>query len=507
MFEDVLNRLGIRDVNSGVCVGPDWLERPGGEELVSVNPSTGQPIARVQTASRDDYDRVVEAARQSFQTWRMLPPPERGEIVRQLGLALRAHKQDLGLLVTLENGKIRSEGEGEVQEMIDMCDFAVGLSRQLYGLTIASERPNHRMMEQWHPLGAVGVITAFNFPVAVWAWNAAVAAVCGDPTIWKPSPHTPLVSVAVQNIANQVMRDHGVSGVFNLCIGAGVEVGQWLAEDERLPLISATGSCEMGRQVGSTVSGRLGRALLELGGNNAVILTESANLDLALRAVLFAAMGTAGQRCTTLRRLIVHESIADGFVDQLLRAYQTVKIGDPWEDGVLVGPMINEGAVTNMMTALEKIREQGGEILCGGNRLERPGYFVEPAIVRARPDMPIVSEETFAPILYVLTYRELDEALALHNSVTQGLSSAIFTDSLREAEQFLSPAGSDCGIANVNIGTSGAEIGGAFGGEKDTGGGREAGSDSWKIYMRRQTCTINRGTELPLAQGVRFDVS
>jgi L-aminoadipate-semialdehyde dehydrogenase len=408
--------------------------------------------------------------------------------------------------VTLEAGKIRSEGLGEVQEMIDICDFAVGLSRQLYGLTIASERPQHRMFEQWHPLGPVGVITAFNFPVAVWAWNAAIAAVCGDTIVWKPSTETPLTAIAVQNVCDKVMAANGLRGIFSLCVGDADPIGIAMTADRRLPLISATGSCAMGCKVGTAVSQRLGRSLLELGGNNAVILAESANLDLALRGVVFAAVGTAGQRCTTLRRLIVHESIADSFVARLVKAYGSVKIGNPLEDGVQMGPLINEQAVETMLLAVEAIKTQGGQIVCGSQRINRPGCFVEPTIVRARPDMPIVRAETFAPLLYVMTYRTLDEAIAIHNGVDQGLSSAIFTDRLTEAETFMSARGSDCGIANVNIGTSGAEIGGAFGGEKDTGGGREAGSDAWKAYMRRQTCTVNWGNDLPLAQGVHFDV-
>jgi len=506
MFGFVLDRLGIREINSGVCCG-GWIDAPGGDELASENPATGETLAVVRTAGRGDYDRCVEVSQQAFARWRMLPPPQRGEIVRQIGLALREHKRDLGLLVTLETGKIRTEGEGEVQEMIDMCDFSTGLSRQLYGLTIASERPEHRLFEQWHPLGVAGIITAFNFPVAVWAWNATLAGVCGDACLWKPSPLTPLTAVAVQHIVNGVLRRHDCEGVFNLCISAGSLAGEWIADDPRIPLVSATGSCAMGRKVGEAVSRRLGRTLLELGGNNGVIVAPSANLDLALRGVLFAAVGTAGQRCTTLRRLFLHESIADNFVERLQNAYASVRVADPWDDGTLMGPLANAQAVERMMSALDAARRQGGEILYGGNRIDRPGYFVEPTIVRARPDMPIVSEETFAPILYVMTYRTLDEAIACHNRVAQGLSSAIFTDSLAEAEQFLSAAGSDCGIANVNIGTSGAEIGGAFGGEKETGGGREAGSDAWKAYMRRQTCTINRGRDLPLAQGVQFDVT
>jgi len=463
-------------------------------------------IARVKMASVDDYERVAEEAQRAFLRWRNVPAPQRGEVVRQIGLALRDTKEDLGLLVTQETGKIRSEGDGEVQEMIDICDFAVGLSRQLHGLTIASERPLHRMMEQWHPLGPIGIITAFNFPVAVWAWNAMIAAVCGDTMIWKPSPETPLTAIAVQSIVNKVAAHNDCRGVFNLVIGDAEDVGERMIHDPRLPLISATGSCRMGARVGAVVGERLGRSILELGGNNAIVVTPTADLDQALRATVFAAVGTAGQRCTSARRLIVHESIGESFLDRLVKAYGSLRIGDPWEEGVLVGPLINERAVEAMANALKAAQEQGGELVTGGRRIDRPGFFVEPAIVRARPEMAIVGEETFAPILYVLTYQTFDEAIAIQNGVAQGLSSAVFTNDLREAERFMAPDGSDCGIANVNIGTSGAEIGGAFGGEKATGGGREAGSDSWKAYMRRQTCTINRGSTLPLAQGVRFDV-
>jgi aldehyde dehydrogenase (NAD+) len=408
-------------------------------------------------------------------------------------------------LITLETGKIRSEGEGEVQEMIDMCDFAVGLSRQLYGLTIASERVSHRMMEQWHPLGPIGFITAFNFPAAVWAWNATVAAVCGDSMIWKPSPLAPLTAVAIHQMARQAAWEVGFPVVFSLCLGETEDIGERMLADQRLPLISATGSTRMGRRVAEVVGKRLGRTLLELGGNNAIIVAPSADLDLALRGTLFAAAGTAGQRCTTVRRLIVHESIHDAFLARLVGAYRSLLIGDPWEEGVLVGPVINEAAALRMMAALDEAKRKGGEVVCGGRRLDRRGFFVEPTIVKAHPDMPIVAQETFAPILFVMRYREIEEAIAIQNGVEQGLSSAIFTRNLQEAERFVSPSGSDCGIANVNIGTSGAEIGGAFGGEKATGGGREAGSDAWKAYMRRQTCTINYGNELPLAQGVRFD--
>jgi aldehyde dehydrogenase (NAD+) len=424
--------------------------------------------------------------------------------VRRLGNALREKREALGTLVSLEVGKILPEGVGEVQEMIDICDFAVGLSRQLYGKTMASERPNHRMYEQWHPLGPVGVISAFNFPVAVWSWNAAIAAVCGDTVLWKPSERTPLTAVAVTRICNEVMAGSGFEGVFNLVAGTGPEVGRLLVEDRRLPLISATGSTRMGRQVGPAVAARLGRTILELGGNNAIIIMDDADLELAVRAALFAAVGTAGQRCTSLRRLLVHRAVADKMVDRLKEAYAQVRIGDPLEEGTLMGPLVNEAAVENMMAAVETAREQGAQIVTGGRRLDRPGYFVEPTIARIPAGAPIVAEETFAPILWVIEFDTLEEAIELHNAVPQGLSSAIFTRSLKNAERFLSATGSDCGIANVNIGTSGAEIGGAFGGEKDTGGGREAGSDSWKAYMRRQTTTINWGDDLPLAQGIEF---
>ncbi|HET6325765.1 MAG TPA: aldehyde dehydrogenase family protein [Planctomycetaceae bacterium] len=511
MHESILERLGVTSkagggVLSGVQAGSAKIDSTG-PELVSLNPSTGGPLGHVRTATRTEYDAVVEEAQKTFVRWRTVPAPKRGDLVREIGNQLRKHKADLGLLVTLEMGKIRAEGEGEVQEMIDMCDFAVGLSRQLYGLTMPSERSQHRLFEQWHPLGPVGVVTAFNFPVAVWAWNAMLAAVCGDSVVWKPSPHTPLCALAVQRIVSEVARREGFDGLFTLCTTAGVEGGQWMADDPRLPLLSATGSCAMGRALSPRVAARLGRSLLELGGNNGVIIAPSANLDLALRGVAFASMGTTGQRCTTLRRLFLHESVADKFLARLVPVFKSVRIGNPWEDGVLMGPLVSQLAVDGMQRALNAARAQGGEIVCGGKRAARPGFFVEPAIVRARPEMPIVSEETFAPILYVMTYSDFDQVIASHNRVSQGLSSAVFTDRLTEAEQFLSAAGSDCGIANVNIGTSGAEIGGAFGGEKDTGGGRESGSDSWKAYMRRQTCTVNWGRDLPLAQGIEFPVS
>jgi aldehyde dehydrogenase (NAD+) len=505
MIDDLLKRLGVAPVNPGACHGR-WIDEPDAEELESINPATGRPIANVKLARRAAYDEVVDRAGAAFKTWRTTPAPRRGEVVRRIGEALRERKADLGLLITLETGKIRSEGEGEVQEMIDMCDFAVGLSRQLYGLTIVSERPLHRMIEQWHPLGPIGVITAFNFPAAVWAWNAMVAAVCGDTVVWKPSPLAPLTAIAVNKIVGRVAEEEGFPGVFGLCIGSVEEVGEPMLTDARLPLISATGSCKMGRRVAEVVGRRMGKTILELGGNNAVILAPSADLDLAIRGVVFAAVGTAGQRCTTARRLIVHESLYEQVIERLARAYASLPIGDPWEGGVLVGPLIHEQAVEAMQSALRQAESQGGRVVRGGKRLDRPGFFVEPALVRAVRGMPIVGEETFAPILYVMPYRELDEAFAIQNEVEQGLTSAIFTRDLVEAERFLSSEGSDCGIANVNIGTSGAEIGGAFGGEKATGGGREAGSDSWKAYMRRQTCTINYGNQLPLAQGVRFDV-
>ncbi|MGH8927484.1 MAG: L-piperidine-6-carboxylate dehydrogenase [Acidimicrobiia bacterium] len=500
--KQIFEALGLTDHNSGVFAG-EWLDGTGGA-LAVTNPATGEVLASVTQASEGECDQVVESAVKAFDAWRTLPAPKRGEYVRVLGQALRRKKAELGALVSLEMGKIRAEGEGEVQEMIDICDFAVGLSRQLYGMTMMSERPLHRMYEQWHPLGPVGVITAFNFPVAVWSWNSAIAAVCGDSVVWKPSSETPLTAVAVTQIGQQVMAGSGFEGVFNLAVGPGSVVGDHMLHDRRLPLISATGSTAVGKKVAEAVAGRFGRTILELGGNNAIIVMDDANLELAVRAVLFAAVGTAGQRCTSLRRLIVHQAIADKMVDRLVDAYRQVPIGDPLEAGTLMGPLVTPAAVKNMMSALATARDQGGAIVYGGAVIDRPGNFVEPAIVRIRADAPIVREETFAPVLYVIEATGLEEAIAIHNDVPQGLSSAIFTESLRSAERFLSAVGSDCGIANVNIGTSGAEIGGAFGGEKETGGGREAGSDAWKSYMRRQTTTINWGEDLPLAQGITF---
>ena len=455
-------------------------------------------------ASVEDYDRVVAQSVETFDRWRLLPAPRRGQYVRRLGDALREKIEPLGALVTLEMGKIFPEGVGEVQEMVDICDFAVGLSRQLYGNTMASERPNHRMYEHWHPLGPVGVISAFNFPVAVWSWNSALAAVCGDTVVWKPSERTPLSAIAVTRIANEVMEGSGFEGVFNLVVGDGATVGNRMNQDTRLPLISATGSCNMGRIVGPAVAQRMGRTILELGGNNAVIVMDDADLELAVRATLFSAVGTAGQRCTSLRRLLVHRAVADKLVSRLTEAYKQVSIGDPLESGTLMGPLVGERAVEQMMAALDIAREQGARIVTGGNRLDRPGFFVEPTIAVVPKEASITQKETFAPILWVIEFDTLDEAIEIQNGVTQGLSSAIFTESIKNAERFLSAGGSDCGIANVNIGTSGAEIGGAFGGEKETGGGREAGSDAWKAYMRRQTTTINWGDDLPLAQGIEF---
>jgi aldehyde dehydrogenase (NAD+) len=500
----IFRTLGIDDTNSG-AYGGTWLDAAGPSVDV-INPTTGRRLASVVTAGRDDYDRVVDAASATFREWRMVPAPARGEYVRRLGNALRDVKDELGALVTLEMGKIHPEGNGEVQEMIDICDFAVGLSRQLYGLTMASERPRHRMYEQWHPLGPVGVISAFNFPVAVWSWNACIAAVCGDPVVWKPSPGTPLTAIAVTKIAEQVMAGSGFEAVFSLAVG-DADIGGAMTADQRLPLISATGSCRMGAIVGPAVAQRFGRSLLELGGNNAMIVMNDADLDLASRAALFAAVGTAGQRCTSLRRLIVHRDVADDLTKRLVDAYQQVPIGDPMSEGTLMGPLVSTAAVDAMMAAIGIAKEQGGEVLTGGNRLDLDGLsgqFVEPTIIRIGKDAPIVQEETFAPILYMIEVDSLDEAMDVQNGVRQGLSSAIFTDSIGQAERFLSHQGSDCGIANVNIGTSGAEIGGAFGGEKETGGGREAGSDAWKAYMRRQTTTINWGGDLPLAQGIEF---
>jgi aldehyde dehydrogenase (NAD+) len=498
---ETLESLEIEPINSGAC-GGEWIAALAGGEMQSLNPADGKVIAKVQLAGPREYDQVVRQAVAAFSSWRMTPAPKRGEIVREIGDELRRWKAELGALVSIEMGKILAEGQGEVQEMIDIADFAVGLSRQLYGLTMHSERPGHRMYEQWHPLGIAGVISAFNFPVAVWAWNAMIAAVCGDCVLWKPSSKTPLCAIAVQKICNRVFDRHGIKGVFNLLIGR--EVGERMLADRRIPLVSFTGSSQVGVRVAEVVGRRLGRTILELGGNNGIIVMNDANLDLALRAVVFGAVGTAGQRCTTTRRLLLQRGIAERMTDALIAAYKQVKIGNPLDAATVMGPLVSRDAVADMLHGLETIQQQGGEILYGGRHLG--GSFVEPALVRVKPGMPIVKEEIFAPILYVIEFDRLEDAIDQHNDVPQGLASAMFTTNLLSAETFLSHRGSDCGIANINIGTSGAEIGGAFGGEKDTGGGREAGSDSWKAYMRRQTNTINWSSELPLAQGIQFQL-
>jgi aldehyde dehydrogenase (NAD+) len=504
---ETLAALGIRDSNSGTWSGSrGWSEQTSAGLIDSMNPATGKRLAQVRGASAEDYEHVVAAAVQAAKDWRQVPAPKRGEIVRLVGEALRQNKDALGSLVSLESGKIKAEGDGEVQEMIDIADFAVGQSRMLYGLTMHSERAQHRMYEQWHPLGIVGVISAFNFPVAVWSWNAFLAAIAGNAVIWKPSPKTALCAIAVQGICNRVLEQHSLPPVFQLFIDAGTDLATRFVDDRRIALISFTGSTHVGRHIGVRVAERLGKSLLELGGNNAVIVDETANLDLAVPAIVFGAVGTAGQRCTSTRRVLIHRSQAAELERRLLAAYAQVKIGDPLAEGTLMGPLIDAAAVARYQAALETAQAQGGKLLYGGKPLPRAGHFVEPAIVRAGANMPIVATETFAPILYLVPYDTLDEAVQLQNSVPYGLSSAVFTDRLQVAERFLSAEGSDCGIANVNLGTSGAEIGGAFGGEKDTGGGREAGSDSWKAYMRRQTNTINWSSQLPLAQGIQFNV-
>ncbi len=505
----LLRKLGIGEVNLGACAGPgEWIAPAGGPELVSFDPTTGEPLARVVQADAAACERVLERARRAFLRWRSVPAPRRGLLVRDVGAAVRELREPLGELIGLEMGKIRAEGLGEVQEMLDICDFAVGLSRQLYGLSMHSERPGHRLYEQWHPLGPVGIITAFNFPLAVWSWNAAIAAVCGDTTVWKPSSLVPLTAIAVQHVVDRVAQEHGpdAAGVFHLLVGSGAVVGERLIRDPRLPLVSFTGSVSMGRRVAEAVAGRLGRTILELGGNNAVIVAADADLELAVRAIVFGAVGTAGQRCTSTRRVIAHRSVAGELARRLAAAYRSVPIGDPLAEGMLMGPLVNGEAVEAMMRALERARAEGGEVLAGGERLPDKGpCFVTPALVRMPRQSALVLEETFAPILYLLECESPEEAIGLHNGVPQGLSGAIFTTRLEAAERFLSAAGCDCGIANVNVGTSGAEIGGAFGGEKETGGGRESGSDAWKGYMRRQTVTVNASGELPLAQGIRWE--
>ena len=505
-MQSVFEKLGISDENPGVFCG-EW--RGSGATIDKISPIDGRRLASVRTASGDDYDMAIFRAHEAFLKWRTTPGPVRGDTVRHLGNALRESKQDLGQLVTLETGKIIAEGEGEVQEMIDICDFAVGQSRMLYGLTIQSERPSHRLMEQWHPLGVVAVISAFNFPVAVWSWNAALAAVCGDATVWKASEKTPLTAIAVTKIAERVCRETGADpAIFTLLMGDRKTVGQKLSADKRIPLISATGSTQMGVHVAQTVHGRLGKTIMELGGNNALIVCPSADLEMATQSIFFGAVGTAGQRCTSTRRVIMHESIADKVRKKLLAAYKSLRIGNPLDRQTMMGPLIEKNAVDMVQQSIQRLKDEGGEVLYGGERLDGEQYaggcYMTPCLVNAKPDFQIVCHETFGPLLYLLTYRDFDEAIAIQNGVPQGLTSAIFTNDMREAEKFLSGAGSDCGIANVNTGTSGAEIGGAFGGEKETGGGRESGSDSWKMYMRRQTNTINFSTELPLAQGIQF---
>ncbi len=509
---DFLKRLGIKEKNFGASTGLDWLETTDQGELAVVSPVDGKTIASVYLASEQDYERIVARGEAAFRAWRLVPAPKRGEIVRQIGQQLRKHKEDLGTLVSYEMGKSLQEGKGEVQEMIDICDFAVGQSRQLYGYTMVSEREHHRMYDQYHPLGIVGTISAFNFPVAVWSWNAMIATVCGDTNLWKPSSKTPLSAIAVQHILADVIRENGLpEGLFSLIIGRGATVGEKLLNDKRVPLISITASTEVGRHGAQVIAKRFGKAILELGGNNAIILTPQADLKMALPAIVFGAVGTAGQRCTSTRRLIVHESIYDKVKEALIKAYSGLKIGDPLDETNHVGPLIDQGAVSDFKKALVRAGDEGGRLVCGGEVLEGSGYasgcYVQPAIVEVENHYEIVQEETFAPILYLIKYAgEISNAIDLQNGVVQGLSSSVFTENLREAEEFLSAAGSDCGIANVNIGTSGAEIGGAFGGEKETGGGRESGSDAWKAYMRRQTNTINYGRTLPLAQGIKFDI-
>ena len=502
-----ISTLQLASHNLGVCAGghAHWLSN-GTNKIHSICPATEQNIASVQTASQEDYDTLIKKAKATFLKWRTVPAPKRGELVRLLGQALRDNKDSLGDLVAFEMGKSQQEGRGEVQEMIDIADFAVGQSRMLYGKTLHSERFEHRMYEQWHPLGIVGVISAFNFPVAVWAWNACIAAICGNVVVWKPSSKTPLCAIAVQHICNQVMADFGVEGIFNLCVSADHTLATRLVEDRRIALISFTGSTHTGRVVNEKVAHRFGKCLLELGGNNAIILDVDLNMELAIPAIVFGAVGTAGQRCTSTRRVFVPRQMLTPLSQALVSAYAQLKIGDPLDAANHVGPLIDEGAVEQFLKVVSLLKKQGAQVITGGHAIDRAGYFVEPTIVHAQHDWPIVHQETFAPILYLIPYDELEQAIEMQNAVPQGLSSALFTNTVASAERFLSAGGSDCGLANINIGTSGAEIGGAFGGEKETGGGREAGSDAWQAYMRRQTNTINWGSDLPLAQGIRFDL-
>ncbi len=505
-MKDILNSLGLEADNPGTWLGPEALSDDTSPWIESMNPATGDLIARVQSTSPENYEKVLEAASRSAAAWRKVPAPVRGEAIRRLGNELRKHKDALGSLVTLENGKIKAEGDGEVQEMIDICDFAVGQSRMMYGKTMHSERPEHRMYEQWHPLGVVGTITAFNFPVAVWSWNTTLASICGNVSIWKPSPKTPLTAVAVQKIMNDAMADMDLPVISFLFNDVDNSLAERFVDDRRVDLVSFTGSTAVGRKVGVRVAERMGKSLLELGGNNAIIVDKDANLELAIPSIVFGAVGTAGQRCTTTRRVLVEESRLDELKESLVKVYGQLPIGNPLDTDTLVGPLIDQASIDRVKAAIEAVKAAGGEILCGGEEIDGPGNFITPAIAVASNDWDIVQHETFGPILYLIPYKTLDDAIAMQNGVAQGLSSAIFTDNLQAAEAFLSAVGSDCGIANVNIGTSGAEIGGAFGGEKETGGGRESGSDAWQAYMRRQTNTINWGSDLPLAQGLSFDV-
>lgn len=503
----LLQKLNLQAVNAGCAIGDDWLPGSSRQYFASINPTTAQSIARVASTTAHDLDMVIQHSQEAFQRWRVYPAPKRGELIRQIALELRQYKSLLGELIALETGKIKQEADGEVQEMIDIADFAVGQARMLYGKSMHSERVQHQMLEQWHPLGPVAVITAFNFPVAVWAWNAFIAAICGDTLIWKPSHKAPLCAIAVQHICNRVMANAGFADVFSLVITNDNHVAEQLVSDKRIPLVSFTGSTAVGRQIAVNVAARLGKSLLELGGNNAVIVDESANLELAVPSIVFGAVGTAGQRCTTTRRVLVARSRRDELLARLVAAYQQITIGDPLDPATLMGPLIDESAVAAYVRALKQVQDCGGEIFYGGKLIKRAGYFVEPTIVSAQNAWPIVQTETFAPILYIIDYQDFSEALALQNDVPQGLSSALFSENFRHIERFIAATGSDCGLANVNIGTSGAEVGAAFGGEKETGGGREAGSDAWRAYMRRQTNTINWSNELPLAQGIVFNLA
>ena len=503
----ILEKLNIKEDNYGACSGPDgWIKSSSSNKISSINPSTGEIIASVYESTIDDCNTIIKKSTDAYKEWRKVPAPLRGQLVREMAGALRDYKDPLGSLVSLEMGKIKQEGDGEVQEMIDIADFAVGQSRMLYGKTMHSERPQHRMYEQWHPIGPVGVISAFNFPVAVWSWNAFLSAICGNTTIWKPSEETPLCAIAVQNICNEVLKVNDVPNIFSLVIGNGSTVGENLINNKSVPLVSFTGSTKVGKHVGEVVSSRFGKTILELGGNNCIIVDDSADMNMVVPAIVFGAVGTAGQRCTSTRRIIVHENIYDDLIDKVMSAYKQVKIGDPLNKDTLMGPVVNEQAVSDHFTAIEKAVSNGGKVLCGGSRFSENGSFVEPTIIEAKNEWSIVQKETFTPILYIMKYDDLEDAIRMHNDVPQGLSSSMFTLNIKNAETFLSAVGSDCGIANINIGTSGAEIGGAFGGEKETGGGRESGSDSWKQYMRRQTNTINWGSDLPLAQGIEFNL-